>query len=256
MKSPFKRDAFGNILIVKRIIIFLFGALTYYRFNMANRTVVRGTRNLIGLPDTKVLFVSNHQTYFADVAAMIHVFGCVKWKVHNRIDFFWHLFNPKLNIYFIAAVETMRKGLLPRLFAYVGSVSIKRTWRAAGQDVDRGVDPQDVRKIQTALENGWVITFPQGTTKPFVPGRRGTARLIKEHRPIVIPVVVEGFRRAFNKRGLLMKKRGVELSLTFKPALDIDYEGSADAILAQIMDSIEQSERFQKRKSIRQFSGQ
>ena len=63
------------------------------------------------------------------------------------------------------------------------------------------MDPRDVQKITTAIENGWVITFPQGTTKPFMPGRRGTAKIIKEYEPIVIPVVVEGFRRAFNKEG-------------------------------------------------------
>ncbi len=247
----FKKDAFGNILLIKRFIIFFFGAITYYRFNMANRTEVVGSENLKGLPDTKVLFVSNHQTYFADVAAMIHVFGAAKWGVYNRMDFFWHLLNPRLNVYFIAAVETMKKGILPRLFAYVGSVNIKRTWRAAGKDIDRSVDPRDVRKITKAIESGWVITFPQGTTKPFAPGRKGTAKIIKEYKPIVIPVVVNGFRRAFNKRGLLMKKRGQTLSITIKPPLNIDYSSTPDFILNQIMDAIEQTDGFMKPKKLR-----
>jgi len=246
-----KKDVFGNVLLVKRVIIFIFGAITYYRFNMANRTVVKGSDILKGLPDNKVLFVSNHQTYFADVAAMFHVFGAAKWGVYNRIDFFWHLFNPRLNIYFIAALETMKKGILPRLFSHVGSVSIKRTWREAGKNVDRNVDPKDVKKITTAIENGWVITFPQGTTKPFVPGRRGTAKIIKEYKPIVIPVVVNGFRRAFNKKGLLMKKRGCTLCVTIKEPLEIDYNQTPDFILRQIMDSIEQTDNFVRPKKLR-----
>ncbi len=249
--SLLKKDVFGNVLLLKRLIIFIFGAVTYYRFNMANRTVVRGSEVLKGLPDTKVLFVSNHQTYFADVAAMFHVFGAAKWGVYNRIDFFWHLFNPRLNIYFIAALETMKKGILPRLFSHVGSVSIKRTWREAGKNIDRSVDPRDVKKITTAIENGWVITFPQGTTKPFVPGRKGTAKIIKEYKPIVIPVVVNGFRRAFNKKGLLMKKRGCTLYVTIKEPLDIDYDQTPDFILKQIMESIEQTENFVRPKKLR-----
>src|SRR5207302_4212265 len=62
----------------------------------------------------------------------------------------------------------------------------------------------------------WVITFPQGTTKPFAPGRRGTAYIIKHCKPIVIPVVIQGFWRAFNKKGLKFKKKGTLLSVTFK----------------------------------------
>src|SRR3712207_7977772 len=47
--------------------------------------------------------------------------------------------------------------------SYVGSVSIKRTFRDAGQDINRKVRIQDVSNIGKALEDGWVITFPQGT---------------------------------------------------------------------------------------------
>ncbi len=244
------RDAFGNSLIIKRILIFFFGSIAYYRFNVANKTRVSGTDILRGLRKKNVLFVSNHQTYFADVTGLYQVFCCAKWGIYDRINFPFFVLNPKLNIYFIAALETMSAGLLPKLFAYVGSVSIKRTWRSAGKKVDRGVDPRDIQKIFTALENGWVITFPQGTTTPFVSGRKGTAHIIKETKPIVIPVVVDGFRRAFDKKGLFLKKKGIDLSIRFKDPLDIDYEKDSAEILDQIMDSIEQSEDFNTMKKI------
>ncbi len=244
--NPFKRDAFGNNLILKRIIIFVFGAISWYRFNIANHTTVKGSRVLKGLPHTRVLFVSNHQTYFADVACMYQVFNATKWGIFDRINFFWSLFNPRLNVYFIAAVETMKSGLLPKLFSYVGSVSIKRSWRSKGKTIDRGVDPRDIQKIKTAVSSGWVVTFPQGTTTPFVKGRKGTAHIIKELRPIVIPVVVNGFRRAFDKKGLFLKMKDVELSITFKDPLMLDYNDSADNIINAIMDAIEQSEEYLK----------
>ena len=86
-----------------------------------------------------------------------------------------------------------------------------------------------------------MITFPQGTTKPFAPGRKGTAYIIKHCHPIVVPVVIQGFWRAFNKKGLKFKKKGTLLSVTFKPPLALDYDAPAEEILAQIMDAIEQS---------------
>ena len=48
-----------------------------------------------------------------------------------------------------------------------------------GEDVNRQVKMSDVSKIGIALNDGWVITFPQGTTTPFKPIRRGTAHIIK-----------------------------------------------------------------------------
>lgn len=243
-------DAFGNSLIIKRVLIFVFGLIAYYRFNIANKTTVKGSKVLKGLPQGNVLFVSNHQTYFADVTAMYQVFCSAKWRVYDRINMPFYVLNPRTNIYFIAAMETMKAGLIPKLFAYVGSVSIKRTWRSKGENVDRGVDPKDIDKIFKAMKSGWVVTFPQGTTTPFVPGRKGTAHIIKEQKPIVIPVVVDGFRRAFDKKGLFLKKKGVNLSITFKDPLDIDYSQSSDEILELIMDSIEQSDSFNTMKQL------
>jgi 1-acyl-sn-glycerol-3-phosphate acyltransferase len=243
-------DAFGNSLFIKRVLILIFGSIAYYRFNIANKTVVKGSKVLKDLPNQNVLFVSNHQTYFADVTGMYQVFGCAKWGVYDRINFPWFLLNPKMGVYFIAAKETMKSGILPKLFAYVGSVSIKRTWREAGKQVDRGVDPRDINKVFKALDSGWVITFPQGTTKPYVEGRKGTAHIIKEQQPIVIPVVVDGFRRAFDKKGLFLKKKGVTLSLHFKPALDLDYTKPAGEIMQTIMNSIEQSDPYNTLKKL------
>lgn len=245
------RDAFGNSLIIKRFLIFAVGLVAFYRFNIVNKTVVKGTKHLKGLPKTKVLFVSNHQTYFADVMGLYQVFCSAKWGIFDKITNPIYLLNPKLNIYFVAALETMKAGFLPKLFAYVGSVSIKRSWRQAGKDVDRGVDKRDISKIYKALESGWVITFPQGTTTPYVPGRRGTAHIIKETQPIVIPVVVDGFRRAFDKKGLYLKKRGVKLSITIKEPLKLDYDNmNTRQILDELMHNIEQTDDFNTMKKI------
>ena len=60
------------------------------------------------LPDSNVLFVSNHQTYFADVVAMLHVFNASLHGRNDTIKNVGYLWNPKLNIYYVAAKETMK----------------------------------------------------------------------------------------------------------------------------------------------------
>jgi 1-acyl-sn-glycerol-3-phosphate acyltransferase len=139
----------------------------------------------------------------------------------------------------------MKGSWISRLFTLAGALTVKRTWNeGANKEVRKGLDPSDTRKITRALSKNWVITFPQGTTKPFAPGRKGTALIIKQNKPVVVPVIINGFWRAFNKQGLKLKKKGVLLTVRFKPPLTIDYEGSSESILAQIMDSIEQSKTY------------
>lgn len=196
------------------------------------------------MPKQKVLFVSNHQTYFADVITFLHIFCAVKWGKRNRLGVPYYLLNPFTRVNYVAAEATMKGSLISRLFLLAGGITVKRTWNKESKEVRKGLDPSDSRKIHRALENNWVITFPQGTTKPFAPGRRGTALLIKQVRPVVIPVVINGFWRAFNKKGLKFKKKGTVLSVTFKAPLDIDFEASTDIILDQIMDAIEQSKDY------------
>jgi len=152
--------------------------------------------------------------------------------------------NPFTNVYYVAAEETMRGSWVSRLFTLAGALTVKRTWNKQSTEARRGLDPSDTRKITRALEDSWVITFPQGTTKAFAPGRKGTAHIIKQNKPIVVPVVISGFWRAFNKTGLKFKKKGVLLSVTFKPPLDINYDAPVEEVLASVMDAIEQSKEF------------
>lgn len=230
--------------ILKSVVYFLIGVVTYPGLAIINTINISGTENLKNLPRRNVLFVSNHQTYFADVITFIHIFCAVKWRKENRLGLPFYLLNPFTRVYYVAAAETMKSNWLTRLFRWAGAITVKRTWRAEGNEVRRGLDPGDTRKISKALENNWVITFPQGTTKPFAPGRKGTAFIIKHHKPIVIPVVISGFWRAFNKKGLKFKKKGSLLSVHFKEPMDLNYDESVDTILEKVMDAIEQSKKF------------
>jgi len=239
------RDPFGYPKWAKRLVILVFGVVTWYRMNRVNKLHVKGAEHIADLDEHNVLFVSNHQTYFMDVASMLLAMFHVHHGMLNRADRVWPFLRPRTNIYYIAAKETMKGGLLPRLLALSGSVSIKRTWREAGQNIQRGVDPSDVDNIRKAIRSGWVITFPQGTTKPYVKGRRGTAHLITELEPIVVPIVIDGYRRAFDKKGLRLKKRGVDLSMTFKAPITYDQAESPQEIMDRIMDAIEQSPKYQ-----------
>ncbi|MDR2205945.1 MAG: 1-acyl-sn-glycerol-3-phosphate acyltransferase [Flavobacteriaceae bacterium] len=238
-------DAFGTPYFLKRMVIFIFGMISYRRFNGFNKLKITGTENLVNLPDTNVLFVSNHQTYFADVAAMYHAFCAVNNGYLNTIKNPIYLLNPKVDFYYVAAEETMNKGILAKIFKIAGAVTVKRTWRAEGKNVNRLVDMHEVENIMKALDNGWVITFPQGTTSAFAQGRKGTAKLVKNQRPIVVPIKINGFRRAFDKKGLKVKITGVKPTMHFKKPLDIDYDDeSAQQILEKIMVAIEQTPDF------------
>ncbi|PIE48471.1 MAG: 1-acyl-sn-glycerol-3-phosphate acyltransferase [Flavobacteriales bacterium] len=250
----FKKSPFGHFLFIKRLIIQVFGLISHQRYRGFNQLKIEGSEIIRDLPDKNVLFVSNHQTYFADVAAMLHVFNA---SLNQRVDSIKHisyLWRPKLNIYFVAAVETMKSGLLPKIFAYVGSVSIERTWRSKGQTINRQVKMSDIKNISIALNDGWLITFPQGTTTPFKPIRRGTAHIIKTNKPIVVPVVIDGFRRAYDKKGLLIKKRGILQSMVIKPPLEIDYDNeSVDEIVGKLEMAIEQHPSFLKVTPIEEY---
>jgi len=230
--------------IVKGLVYATVGFASYPGLAMVNKLEIEGMEHLDDLPHNNVLFVSNHQTYFADVMSFLHIFCAKRFGFTKKLKNPFYLLWPYTRVKFIAAEETMKSNFLSRIFALAGAVTVKRTWRAEGQDVKRNRDEQDTQKIDEALQKNWVITFPQGTTKPFAPGRKGTAHIIKNNHPIVIPVVIRGFWRAFDKKGLKFKKKGSLLSITIKPPLEIDYSQNAEGILEQVMDAIEQSKKF------------
>jgi len=240
------KNVFGQWIFLKRLLISIVGMITWTRFVWTNKSVVAGMDILKKLPSTNVVFVSNHQTYFADVILMYHAFSAAKWKLKRGIRNPIYMLSPKTNVYYVAASETMKSGLLPRLFAYAGAISVQRTWREAGKDIKRAVNPEDPEKIGKAIKSGWLITFPQGTTKPFEQGRKGTAHLIKKYKPIVVPVTIDGFRRTFDKKGLKIKKRDSRLLMKFYDPLEIDYDAPVQDILDQIMYAIRQSPEFMK----------
>jgi len=211
---------------------------------LINKLQVNGMEKLRQLPKQNVLFVSNHQTYFADVITFLHIFCAVKWGKVNRLGIPYYLLNPFTRVNYVAAEQTMNGSWISRLFTLAGALTVKRTWNAETGETRKGLDPSDTRKITRSLERNWVITFPQGTTKPYAPGRKGTVLIIKQTKPIVIPVVIDGFWRAFNKTGLKLRKRRKILSVQFKEPLVIDYDARSEDILAQIMDAIEQSKKY------------
>lgn len=242
-----KKNIFGQYLFLKKWVIRLAGVLSHRRYRGFNELQIEGSDILRNLPQNNVLFISNHQTYFADVMAMFHVFNAALSGRDDNIKNVGYLWDPKLNVYFVAAKETMKSGLLPKIFAYAGSISIERTWRASGENVNRQVKMSDISNINKALNDGWVITFPQGTTTPFKPIRKGTAHIIKHYKPIVVPIVIDGFRRSFDKKGIRVKKKNILQTMEIKAPLEIDYENtSIDQIVEKIEYAIEQHPSFLK----------
>ncbi len=234
-------DKVKDIRLIRAIVYAIVGLFYYPRLTMINKLKIEGTEHIKDLPRKNVLFVSNHQTYFAEVITFLHIFCAVKWGKKNRLGVPYYILNPFTRVYFVSAAETMKKNWVTRLFELAGSITVKRTWNEGSTEVRQGLDPSDTRKIVRALNRSWVINFPQGTTKPFAPGRKGTAFLIKQNKPIVIPILVSGFNVAFDKKGLRLRKKGTLLTVKFQEPLKVDYDAGYDEILETVMLSIGQS---------------
>ena len=108
------------------------GLATHQRYKGFNTLEIEGSEIIRSLHESNVLFVSNHQTYFADVVAMFHVFNASLKGRENSIKNLGYLWSPKLNVYYVAASETMKESLLTKVMVYAGAVTIERTWREDG----------------------------------------------------------------------------------------------------------------------------
>ncbi len=241
--------AFKESGFVKGLVYTVIGSISFPGLAIINKLQINGMEKLQKLPKNNVLFVSNHQTYFAEVICFLHIFCAVSWRKKNGLGVPYYLLWPYTRVQFVSAEETMKKNMLSKIFALAGSIMIKRVWVDDAKEVRKGLDPSDTRKISRALEKNWVITFPQGTTTPYVAGRKGTAFIVKHHKPIVIPVVINGFSTAFDKKGIKMIKKGTRLTVTFKDPMQINYEDSTEKILEEIMDAIEQSSKFKPQQT-------
>lgn len=73
-------DRLKHIRIVRSLVYTVVGFITYPGLTIFNKIKIEGTEHLKNLPNRNVLFVSNHQTYFADVITFIHIFCAVKWR--------------------------------------------------------------------------------------------------------------------------------------------------------------------------------
>ena len=236
-----KKDPFGNNLFIKKWLIKIIGRITHRRFRGINHLIIDGSKVINTLPKNNVLFISNHQTYFADVMAMLHVFNASLNGRFNSLKNISYLKEPKLNIYYLAAKETMKSGIIPKILSYTGSIPVSRTWRDNQKNILRPVDNNDIINIKKALNDGWLITFPQGTTKKNMPIRKGSAHIIKENQPIVVPIVINGFREIYDKTGLKINQIGMKKTIKIKQPLIFNYKNdSIETIIEKISNAIEQ----------------
>ncbi len=91
--SPFW-EKIKQISLVRKIIYMIVGVITYPGIAIVNKIRISGTEHFAKLPRKNVLFVSNHQTYFADVITFLHIFCAVKWRKKNKLGIPYYLLNP------------------------------------------------------------------------------------------------------------------------------------------------------------------
>ncbi len=145
---------------IRKLVYLVVGAFSYPGLAMVNKLKISGTEHLKDLPRRRVLFVSNHQTYFADVITFLHIFCAVKWGKMNRLGIPYYLLNPFTRVNYVAAEETMKGSFISRLFLLAGGLTVKRTWRDGGKEVRRGLDPSDTRKRLHSIRKLHIMSHP------------------------------------------------------------------------------------------------
>jgi 1-acyl-sn-glycerol-3-phosphate acyltransferase len=195
---------------LRRGVIAGFGlGFTVPYLRLLNAVRATGDELLPKLPRRNVMFLSNHQTYFLEAIAFFDLV-----YVRNNMP----LESPMLR--FSAAEETMKKNLLTAFMKMAGGVTLKRSFREGGVDVERGVDLRAVKRIEAAIRSGWLLHFPAGTTRRGAPLRSGVAHILHDTKAIAVPVRVDGFRELLLHKqvpGKLFKAASIRIH----PPLDL-----------------------------------
>ncbi len=169
---------------LRRGLLASFGVgFTVPYFAILNDVHVEGDEVLKELPRRNVVFLANHQTYFLEAIAF---FDLVYVRHQMPLE------SPIVR--FSAAEETMKQNLLTKLMTLAGGVTFRRSFREAGEDVRRAVDLEGVARVEEAIQGGWLLHFPAGTTRKGAPLRGGVTRLLHNTRAVALPLRVDGFR--------------------------------------------------------------
>ena len=84
---------------------------------------------------------------------MFHVFHSAIGGYPNQINLKAILKCKFTNLFFVAADETMKSGILPKILCLSGAITIKRTWREAGKAIERKVDKKYYQLQQNLQQN-------------------------------------------------------------------------------------------------------
>ena len=109
MSNFFKR--LKRIKPIRSLVYAIVGAISYPGLVWINKLKISGTEHISNLPKENVLFVSNHQTYFADVITFLQIFCAVKWGKKNRLGVPYYLLNPFTQVYYVTAPASVKNRL-------------------------------------------------------------------------------------------------------------------------------------------------
>jgi len=220
------------------IVTHLFVMAGYIHFNIFNRTIVSGRKNVPH--SANILLLSNHQT-------MVDSF------LVGMSAFFPHsLLNPSLLPWNPAAEENFYGNAVQAWFAdNWGCIRVKRGRK----------DISLVNKMKIALEQSPVTLFPEGTrsrNSEIRRGKAGAGLVILYENPIVIPVCIDGMD-AVLPIGSVLPRFGKRIYISYGKAMDFSEftdspkdKANAQAVINKVMDEIKllQSDIRQKRRKI------
>lgn len=190
------------------------------------------------LPEENVLIIMNHTTYYMEaVAILLHL-----WKEAGNINDVKHKFNPVVEFN-----SLKKKGANPwREFVNgvargMGMIYVRReNDKKIHGDGRKMYNENAFQEIFDTLDKGWVIFFPQGTTKKTAPLKPGILKIIKEKNPHLLLIKTSNFRECFGKKGVFPKKSfNGKLGLDVKKIIENPREREPYVLLEEIANTLD-----------------
>lgn len=199
-------------------------AFLYKGVYKKGRLEVKNKELIQELPNENVLVVMNHTTYYMEaVAFMFHL-----WKEEGNTKTLSNKFNP------VVEFNSLKKKGANPWREFVNGVARKMGMIYVRRQNDKKVNG-DGRKqyndtafdeIYSTLDKGWVLFFPQGTTKKNAPLKPGILKIIQKKNPTIILIKTSNFAEVYGKKGVFPQKEskeqlGIELKRIIKDPMSL-----------------------------------
>jgi 1-acyl-sn-glycerol-3-phosphate acyltransferase len=229
------------------IAIYFLGLLTKKNLYKKGQLAIHNKEILKKLPDTNVLFLSTHTTYYMEAAAMLHSFWYAKTDF-EKDKYIMRKKPPVSHFNMVVEYKSFKKekdslwlSIITKLMNVVGTILVKRehTNTDVSDTSRKKFNIEAFKKMEKALNEGALIFFPQGTTKSKARIQSGTFKIIRENNPIIVPVVTKNFDIRYGKKGIFVNDHKETLNVTFKEPFQFPKDSTNEEMRVSLVKLLE-----------------